>query len=126
MNIPSGALKPQFKEDERANYNNIPVPVVQGPEHTNTESVKKEQTNKVEKEKTKREQVEVITDRDYGVLDWVRVLLILTIPIVNVIAIIIWLAKRPMNRTAANYALGFIIYTCIMAIIAAIYYFFIM
>ena len=72
------------------------------------------------------ETVAVIKDSDYTILDWVRILLILTLPIVNIIAIIIWIAKRSINKTAGNYALGLIIYLCIMAAIGAVYYFFIM
>lgn len=98
-----------------------------------SENVTKEITNQTENfkevkpvKKKEIETVEVIKDSDYTVLDWVRILLILTLPIINIIAMIIWIAKRSVNKTAGNYALGLTIYLCIMAAIGAVYYFFIM
>ena len=95
-------------------------------EMTSFEEIKPTRPIEKEEKKEKEETVKIVRDTDYTVLDWVRVLLILTLPVVNIIAMIIWIAKRPMNRTAGNYAIGFIIYLCIMAAIGAAYYFFIM
>ena len=106
MNIPSGAMKSQKVEIKNKNEAFKEV------SPTRTEDLE--------------ETISVIKDTDYTILDWVRVLLILTLPIINIIAIIIWIAKRQVNKTAGNYAIGFIIYLCIMAAIGAVYYFFIM
>ena len=110
MNIPSGAMNTRFTEVE--NTKNV-EPVIEE---------KKAKKPKKESKKTK----EIVLDDEYTILDWVRTLLILTLPIVNIFAIIIWIAKRPLNKTAGNYAIGFTIYFCIMACIGAVYYFFIM
>ena len=115
MNIPSGAMNTRFTKVETT---------------SNVEPVKEEKkakkTKKTKiKEETKKTK-EIVLDDEYTILDWVRTLLILTLPIVNIFAIIVWIAKRPLNKTAGNYAIGVTIYFCIMACIGAIYYFFIM
>lgn len=54
--------------------------------------------------------------------DWIIAMIILSIPIVNIIMLIVWAVGKEYNQTFQNYIRSMIIYSLVLLVIGFIFY----